>query len=105
MPDMKKNIFTFLMVIIASWSYAQGNSYRKADKYFEQFQYAAAADAYEKIIHVDSSAFRAMERLAVCYNKLNDSEHAEKWLEKICSRPNVDPSTIKLYAQMLAENG
>jgi len=84
---------------------AQGTLHKKADKYFHDFQYASAAKTYEQIIDADTASLHAMERLAICYDKLNDPEKAEVWLEKICNGPNADAADLKLYAQVLAETG
>lgn len=100
-----RNILSCVFLLFAFLAQGQGNAYKKADRYFDQFLYAAAAEAYEKIVKEDSSSFKAMERLAICYDKLNDSQKAEKWLSKICKDTLADAEDIKLFAQVLAENG
>jgi outer membrane protein OmpA-like peptidoglycan-associated protein/tetratricopeptide (TPR) repeat protein len=99
-----KNILSGVFFLFTFLAHGQGNAYKKADKYFDQFLYAAAAEAYEKIVHADSSSLKAMERLAICYDKLNDPQRAEKWLSKICKDTLADAEDIKLFAQVLAEN-
>lgn len=104
MTALKHNL-TLAYALIAFIGYGQHASLKKADSYFDQFQFAKAAERYEKILAVDSTSMKAMNQLVLCYSKLNNPENAEKWLYKICNTENVRAEDLKRYAQVLAENG
>ena len=84
MTALKHNL-TLACALIAIIGYGQHVSLKKANSYFDQFQFAKAAAQYEKILAVDSTSMKAMTQLVLCYDKLNNPEKAEKWLHKICN--------------------
>jgi outer membrane protein OmpA-like peptidoglycan-associated protein len=86
-------------------SHGQHVEYKKAEKYYNQFEYAAAAEAFEAIASRYPSDVRAWERLAVCYEKLNNSQKAEAWLARLCNRQEAPAHYFKWYAKVLASNG
>lgn len=97
---MQKAFTLSILVLSALGCFAQKN----ADKYFESFQYAAAAKEYEHILQQDSSNIDAADKLAVCYEKLNDPIKSEIVLSSLAAR-STEPKYSKLYADALAENG
>jgi outer membrane protein OmpA-like peptidoglycan-associated protein len=103
------NIHRLSLLLFLTMAYhsglAQGPRYNKADKHFAQFEYVSAVEEYLAIVSLDSTAYKAMERLATCYDKLNDPANAEKWLSKLCAAGKAEAPELKLYAQVLAENG
>jgi outer membrane protein OmpA-like peptidoglycan-associated protein/tetratricopeptide (TPR) repeat protein len=100
-----KYLLLLLPVIFAAQlCRAQRNSLAKAENHLNQFEYAAAANAYEQIIKANPSNIMVMEKLALCYEKLNNTDKSEHWLSKICSRENVDAKFLKQYAATLAAN-
>jgi outer membrane protein OmpA-like peptidoglycan-associated protein len=104
---MKTNRYPLLLLLLIVCHFVQGQGprYNKADKHFSQFEYVAAVEEYLEILSLDSTSFKAMERLAICYDKLNDPANAEKWLRKLCVSGKAEAPHIKLYVQVLAENG
>jgi outer membrane protein OmpA-like peptidoglycan-associated protein/tetratricopeptide (TPR) repeat protein len=101
---MKHLLLLLLVIFEAQLCSAQKNSLAKAENHLNQFEYVAAADAYEQIIKANPANTTVMEKLALCYEKLNDTDKSEHWLAKICSRENVDAKFLKQYAATLAAN-
>jgi outer membrane protein OmpA-like peptidoglycan-associated protein len=93
----------FLMGILNG--YGQSALHRKAEKHLHGFEYAAAAETFEKIVEQNPSDIQALKGLAVCYDKLNDPMKAESSLADICNRPDSPKHYYKWYARVLASNG
>ena len=101
---MRYVLLFLLLFVLSSQGYAQKNTWKAAENYFNSFQYASAASLYEQIRSVEADNRAASERLAVCYKKLNDPEKSETVLSSLCANSAVDPMYIKMYAEALAEN-
>lgn len=102
---MRKVYLLLTLVFILTRAYGQKSDWKTAEKLYHQFEFAAAAKAYETIVLSDAGNAKAIEKIALCYNKLNNPEKAEVWLAKACEQPNTDPKFYKMYAQALASNG
>ncbi|MEJ7645814.1 MAG: OmpA family protein [Chryseolinea sp.] len=102
---MRQVCLLVALVLIFISSYGQKSAWKKAEKLYHQFEFSAAAKEYETIVLADAGNAKAIERIALCYNKLNNPEKAEVWLAKACEQPNADPKFFKMYAQALASNG
>src|SRR5690349_5129308 len=99
---MKKILSSIALILIVSCLYSQKSAMKIADRYFQQFEYASAVKAYEKIIAADSNNIVAIEKVALCYAKLNNHKKSEIWLAKACAQPTVDPLYFRMYAEALA---
>jgi outer membrane protein OmpA-like peptidoglycan-associated protein/tetratricopeptide (TPR) repeat protein len=99
-----KVILISALSILLQYSFAQPSLHKKADTYLAQFQYADAARTFEKMLSTDSSNTSAMEKLILCYRKLNDPPKAEVWLRKICNKGTINFVYWKQYAEVLASN-
>lgn len=102
---MKTILITIFSVLSIITSYGQHSGYKKAEKYFNQFEYAAAAEAFEAIALKDPADVHVWERLAMCYDKLNNSQKAEVWLARLCNSQETPAYYYKSYAKVLASNG
>jgi outer membrane protein OmpA-like peptidoglycan-associated protein len=101
---MKSILSLFIFQLLTLTCFAQKGQLKKADHYFNQFQYAAAANIYENVLSANPKDAHAMEKLVLCYDKLNEPMRAESWLSIICKAPNTDVKYYKMYGQVLAAN-
>ncbi len=102
---MNKLYINILISIFSGLSvFAQNNSTKKADKYFERFEYVNAAKNYAKIVEEGKANTYVYKRLADCYYNIFNTIEAEKWYAKalVYSRK---PEVFYRYAQMLKANG
>ncbi|CAN5296521.1 OmpA family protein [soil metagenome] len=102
---MKK--FICCVILLSSLSYfAIGQELRTslADSYFQNFQYQAAAKVYEKIHHAEPYKITIVDKLVICYLKLNNTEKAEFWLEKAVQSDSLGKNHYLNYAAILASN-
>lgn len=84
---------------------AQSNLMVAANDAYDRFHYQEAIELFEQVLKVDPRNGEAEEKLAHSYRKINDSQNAERWYEKLVQGKNT-PSQNKLYyAQALAKNG
>lgn len=77
---------------------------KKADKYYERYDYKLAVEIYEKVMEKNPSLETA-QKLANCYRFINDSEEAEKAYARVLTFPGFDPVNYKYYAEALKQNG
>ena len=77
---------------------------KKADKYYQKYDYKLALDIYEKVMQKRPSLDVA-QKLANCYRFINDTEGAEKAYYRVLSFPGFDPLNYKYYADALKQNG
>jgi outer membrane protein OmpA-like peptidoglycan-associated protein/tetratricopeptide (TPR) repeat protein len=101
---MRTFFFLLFSVLFLQQALGQQSDLKKADTYFDRFQYASAAAAYEKILALDTANADALKNIIVCYRKLNDSPNAEKWLARMCARDGVDSNYFRQYGEALASN-
>jgi outer membrane protein OmpA-like peptidoglycan-associated protein len=102
---MKRIFFALLFAGLTTGIYAQKAKLKLADSYFERYQFASAAKAYEEAASKDSTNMLIIERLTVCYKKMNNSSKEEFWLSTLCKSPQADSRYFKRYGEVLAENG
>ncbi|SHH05101.1 OmpA family protein [Pedobacter caeni] len=76
----------------------------KADRLFQKYQYANAAAGYLKLVDVKKPRLKDMERLAVCYRKMNNFEDAETWYSRIIASPESNSENLILYGEVLKTN-
>lgn len=85
-------------------NYAQ-TSLKKADKFFELFQYEKAIEAYQKIIDKNPNETKAYLQIAECYYYTNQISKAIEWYEKKINESDIDAVYINHYAQALRTGG
>ncbi len=84
---------------------AQDVKTKKADRYFELFQFEKAIELYERVIKQDPENFHALIRLADSYRLLGRPADSEFWYGSAAKHPEADSSVIFNYAQALRSNG
>jgi len=82
----------------------QNGTRARANKLFEEYQYAKAAEIYAKLTDVPSPKFQDMDRLAECYQKMNRYEDAEIWYSRLVKDPECKPDDLYAYGEMLKAN-
>jgi outer membrane protein OmpA-like peptidoglycan-associated protein len=102
---MRKVSLSLALIMTASYLYSQKAAMKIAERYFQKFEYAAAVKAYEKVLLADSGNLMAIEKMALCYTKLNNHQKSEIWLARACKQSNVAPTYFRMYAEALASNG
>jgi len=97
-----------LLVFLASTALqAQGGAdahTRYADRYYQQMAYRKAADEY--LLAADQGAVNehVTKRLADCYMKLSETEHAEAWYAQAVKFLNREPIDMLNYSLALKGN-
>lgn len=76
----------------------------KADKLFEQLQYAKASEIYLNLTDVLKPRYSDMKRLAVCYMNMNKYEDAEIWFSRVVANPNSVAEDLYDYGEMMKIN-
>ncbi|MDD4923048.1 MAG: tetratricopeptide repeat protein, partial [Bacteroidales bacterium] len=82
----------------------QLSSRARAEKLFEEFQYAKAAGIYLELTDVSMPRLNDMERLADCYQKMNRYEDAEIWYSRVVTNPQSRPEDLLNLGKMLKSN-
>lgn len=105
----RKAIFYLLGTVFALFFSAlkaqeQPASRDKAEKLYEEFQYAKAAELYVKLTDVPKPRLEDMERLADCYWKMNKYEDAEIWYARVVQDPKCDSQDLFFYGEVLKSN-
>ena len=77
---------------------------RAADKEFEKFSYARAAELYQASLESADDSLYILRQLGLCYKNINDTEKAEKYFSKVVSNPDTPPEFSYYYAQALTSN-
>lgn len=95
-----KNCLLLLLVTCTFSVYAQ---MEKADKYAEEYKYLQAIQLYKPL--ADSGNLRAVRKIADCYRRINDYEHAEHYYAIVVADKNAIPGNFFYYGQALMNNG
>lgn len=77
---------------------------KKANRYYEKYDYKFAIEIYEKIMQKEPS-LEVAQKLANCYRFINNTEAAEKAYADVLNFPDFDPANYKYYADALKQNG
>lgn len=77
---------------------------RIADHHYQRMAYAPAAEEYRLAAELGATNEHVAKRLADCYMKLGDTEHAEPWYAQVVKYLNVRPIDYYNYAQALKGN-
>ncbi|ARS36937.1 OmpA family protein [Pontibacter actiniarum] len=77
---------------------------KQADKYFNNFEFSLALEAYEKVLEKEEPTLMVVQRIADSYRILNNSKEAEFWYAQAITFPNADPSNFYLYAESAKRN-
>ncbi len=77
---------------------------RNADRFYQHMAYAPAAAEYKLAADMGAVNEHVTKRLADCYMKLGDTEHAEIWYAQVVKFLNREPADLYNYAQALKGN-
>ena len=110
MKTVVKIALGFTLTLITLNLFAQSARFRSANRAFDNYSYADAVRNYEEFLRNDKKTDpveqkEALEKLAYCYRRLQDSKNAERiYAELVEKFPDADSRNILYYAQALASN-
>jgi len=81
---------------------------KQANRYYSHFDFHRAIPIYEKILKKDSLNAEIYERLANIYDRINDSQNAERcyaFLTVEKEKKEIRPFLLLNYARVLSRNG
>jgi len=77
----------------------------RADRYYQQFEYASAVKLYEKLVEKEPNNEMAKLRLAESYVKINQPVKAEHWYSQVIHSDVITADHLLQYAQTLLSTG
>lgn len=91
-------------------SFAQKNSnngitIRRADAFYDQFDFVNAIDLYEQASDKNPDNLYVKGRIGNCYKLMNQIRKAEEWYEDVAKSESTDPVYKFYYGQSLLANG
>ncbi|WP_199269619.1 OmpA family protein [Formosa sp. L2A11] len=92
-----------LMSLMSVQAQEQPSNRKKANEYFNSYQYGKAILIYQKLTDVPRPKLKDMEQLAYSYSQVNDYELSSNWYSRIVDYPNSDPENLLLYATTLKQ--
>lgn len=102
---MKKTVIFFIIIYLSSlYLVAQDRTTKKADKYYDRFEFIEAVKEYTKIANNGNGNRYVYSRLAESYFNIFNTVEAEKWYAKAL-KTSKDAEIVYKYSQMLKANG
>ncbi|MCL9769295.1 OmpA family protein [Flavobacterium sp. HXWNR69] len=101
---MKKKYIVFSLFLVSLSIGAQTKASKKADQFFESYQYVNAIDAYLQLVNNKNADQHVYKNLADSYYHIFNTKEAVKWYEKAIQGA-ADSETFYRYAQCLKSNG
>ncbi|WP_304608482.1 OmpA family protein [Pontibacter anaerobius] len=104
---MKRNFTLGLVLVLLAISMSLpvlAQDMKQADKYFNNFEFSLALDAYKKVLEKEEPSLKVVQRIADSYRILNNSKDAEFWYAQAIAFPDADPANIFLYAESAKRN-
>ena len=96
--------FICVMSILVTGQTITIRTERAADRAFEQFSYAKAADLYRETLKDTKDSLRLTLRIADCYRYLNLPDSVERYLRTVADHPHIDPIYHYYFAEALLSN-
>jgi len=92
-----------LIPVFLFWTVQASTGIRKANRYFELYDYSKAVPLYLEVIGKENPEHycEAVTRLADCYRLMNCPGEAAGWYEKAVSQKNTDPLNYFFLGQVL----
>ncbi|WP_276499635.1 OmpA family protein [Pontibacter litorisediminis] len=81
------------------------SSLRKADKHFDNYEFALALPVYREAIQKRKPELPTVERIATAYRLTRQNKEAEVWYAKVVAMPGRPPMNLFYYAEALRSNG
>ncbi|ESU28799.1 OmpA family protein [Flavobacterium limnosediminis JC2902] len=97
---MKRTYIKISLLLLMTTAYAQDNQTKKADQFFESYQYVNAIGEYLKLTEKDAVTPYVAKQLADSYYNINNVTEASKWYAKAVEG-KADAETYFRYAQTL----
>ncbi|WP_257668783.1 OmpA family protein [Parapedobacter tibetensis] len=101
-------LYTMMMMLtLPCWLYGQEqpNLRQRAEEHYLKYEYSHAIALYLNLVDGRKPRLRDLERLAVCYKKLNDYESAENWYARVVQHEDSDAENLIRYGDVLKSNG
>ncbi|MEM9847289.1 MAG: tetratricopeptide repeat protein [Bacteroidota bacterium] len=102
---MKYLKITLVFTLLSGTASAQILLLKIAQNHMRQMRYNDAIEVYEKILDKNGNNGTAIANLAEAYRKVNNSQSAERFYERLMNLPQVRSVDKLYYAQMLQKNG
>ncbi|WP_347160284.1 OmpA family protein [Pontibacter chitinilyticus] len=96
--------FTAAILGLSPLANAQ-SALRKANKQFDNFEYALALQNYTTAIQKRQPDLPTMEHIADAYRLTQQSQEAENWYGKVVNTPGHEPVSRYYFANALRSNG
>lgn len=100
----KSLVITVASLLVFSFGNAQTKTTKKADEYFEKYEYTTAANEYLKLVNDNKADNYVYKKLGDIYFLMFKDDEAVKWYKEAVLTPQ-DPETHFRYAQVLRSNG
>ncbi|WP_161889331.1 OmpA family protein [Pontibacter russatus] len=81
------------------------SSLRKANKYYENYEFALALNEYEEAVQKRTPDLETAVRIADAYRLTRQTQLAETWYAKVVAIPGREPMNLYHYAEALRSNG
>jgi len=110
MQKLMKNlyIYPYLMMLLLLGSGVQAQEQPtlrdRADQLYSEYQYAKAAQLYEKVVDSKKPRTIDLEHLADCYRKMNNYAMAENWYVRVLEDSTSNAVNLLHYAEVLKAN-
>ncbi|WP_439880570.1 OmpA family protein [Pontibacter sp. MBLB2868] len=78
---------------------------RKANKQFENYEFALALENYQVAVKKSQPDLYTMQRMADAYRLTRQNVQAEQWYAKIVNTAGRDPQNLYFYGEALRGNG
>lgn len=105
---MMKKIWIFALANLLAVSVSaqeQKSISQQAEIFYHKYEYARAANLYERLAKKKHPKLIFLQRLATCYRMVNNYEAAAKWYAVVLEKGDTVPETRLYYADMLKSQG
>ncbi|MFD2513156.1 OmpA family protein [Pontibacter locisalis] len=92
------------MIGLSSGVQAQ-SELRKANKHYENYEFALALENYQLAVQKKQPDLPTMQRIADAYRLTRQNRQAEEWYAKLVNTAGRDPQNLYFYADALRSNG
>lgn len=92
-----KSISLIILIVVVNTSFAQ---LKRANKYYENYDYAKAIQLYKKVVKKNDNA-EALEKIANAYRLTKNYPQAETYYARLIKQSNVSPINYFFYGMVL----
>ncbi|MGQ8338417.1 tetratricopeptide repeat protein [Sunxiuqinia sp. A32] len=98
-------LFFISLNLFSLGSFSQNAAYKKADKLYDNFQYAKAIKIYKTLLDDNPKDIYLIQRLAYSNFKIGDYPDALHYYSALVASPSASPNDWFQYAQLLKIDG